>query len=91
MAETPANGSPSETPRDSTLVARRVLAFVISFGLGALVVALAILIILKVSPFTATIPISTVNILLWPIATIPMGLFFLIWVDYILRTGIVVD
>ncbi len=91
MAETPANGSPSETPRDSTLVPRRILAFVISFGLGAIVIALAILIVLKANPFTATIPISTVNVLLWPLATIPMGLLFLIWVDYILRTGIVVD
>ncbi len=91
MAETPANGSPSETPRDSTLVARRVLAFVISFALGAIVIALLILIVLKANPFTATIPISTVNVPLWPLATIPMGLLFLIWVDYILRTGIVVD
>ncbi len=91
MAETPANGSSSEARRDSTLVARRALAFVISFALGAVVVALAILIVLKTNPLTATIPISTVNILLWPLATIPMGLLFLIWVDYILRTGIVVD
>ncbi len=91
MAETPANGSSSEATRDSTLVPRRILAFVISFALGAVIIALAILIVLKANPLTATIPISTVNILLWPLATLPMGLFFLIWVDYILRTGIVVD
>ena len=91
MAETPANGSPSEVTRDSTLVPRRILAFVISFALAAIVVALAILVILQTNPLTATIPISSLNILLWPLATIPMGLFFLIWIDYILRTGIVVD
>ncbi len=91
MAETPANGTPSESTRDTTLGPRRILAFIISFVLGAVVIALLILIVLKANPLTATIPISTVNILLWPLATIPMGLFFLIWVDYILRTGIVVD
>ncbi len=91
MAESPANGSPSESRRDSTLVPRRILAFVISFALSAVIIALAIVIVLKADPLTATIPISTLNILLWPLATIPMGLFFLIWVDYILRTGIVVD
>ncbi len=91
MAETSATESPAQGTRDTTLTARRILAFVISFGLGAVVIALAIVVVLKANPFTAAIPISSVNILLWPLATIPLGLFFLIWVDYILRTGIVVD
>ncbi len=85
----PTNGTP-EPARDPTLGVRRLLAVVISFVLGGGVVALLILFYLK-TDLGATFPISVVEVPLWPIATLPMGLFFLIWIDYFMGTKIVVD
>src|SRR5438128_1109789 len=66
---------------DTTLGARRLLAWIISFVLGGGVTALGILFVLKTNLFD-TIPISTIELPLLPVAALPMGLFFLIWVDY---------
>jgi hypothetical protein len=90
MSDVQTTNGTTEPERDSTLRARRLLAFVISFALGGIVVALVILFYLKTG-LGATFPISTVEVPLWPLATLPMGLFFLIWIDYFMGTGIVVD
>ena len=90
MSDVQTTNGTTEPQRDPTLTARRLLAFVISFALGGVVVALAILFYLKTG-LDATFPISTVEIPLLPIAALPMGLFFLIWIDYFMGTKIVVD
>jgi hypothetical protein len=91
MSDAPAANEPPEPTRDPSLAIRRVVAVVMSVVLGAVTVALAILFYLKTDPLTATLPISVLNIPLWPLATIPMSLFFLIWIDYLMGTRIVVD
>ncbi len=85
----PTNEAAAET-KDPTLGPRRLLAVVISLVLGAVVVALGIFLILK-TDLGATFPISDREVPLWPLATIPMALFFLIWIDYFMGTKIVVD
>lgn len=85
----PSNGA-AESTNDRTLAARRALVFVLSFALGAIVVALGILLVLK-RGLDATFPISTVEVNLFAISTLPMGFFFLIWLDYFMGTKIVVD
>ena len=85
----PANGA-GEANVDRTLTARRILVVVISFVLGAVVVALGIIFFLKTG-LDATFPISSVEVPLLPLATLPMGLFFMIWLDYFMGTKIVVD
>ena len=91
MSDAPAANEPPTPTRGTTLTTRRVVAIVASIALGAVAVALAILFYLKTDPLTATLPISTLNIPLWPLATIPMSLFFLIWIDYLMGTRIVAD
>jgi hypothetical protein len=85
----PGNGT-AEPTQDRTLTARRALVFVLSFALGAIVVALGIIFYLRTG-LDATFPISSVEVPLWPIATLPMGFFFMIWLDYFMGTKIVVD
>ena len=85
----PTNGT-TEPEGDSTLGPRRLIAAVLSTILGAVSVALVILFYLK-TDLGATFPISSVELPLWPMATLPMALFFLIWVDYFMGTKIVVD
>ena len=85
----PSNGA-AESTGDRTLGPRRALVVIISFVLGAVVVALGILFFLKTG-LDATFPISSVELPLWPIATLPMALFFMIWLDYFMGTKIVVD
>ncbi|HLY24953.1 MAG TPA: hypothetical protein VKQ72_01350 [Aggregatilineales bacterium] len=92
MSDVPStNVQNQEQPKDRSLGARRIVAFVISFALGAAVVAAVIIFYLK-APLDAGFAIAFINdVPLWPLATLPMGLFFLIWVDYFMGTGIVVD
>ena len=90
MSDVQATDGNTEPERDSTLGARRLLAVILSFVLGGIVVALLIFFWLK-TDLAATFPISTIELPLWPIATLPMALFFLIWIDYFLGTKIVVD
>jgi hypothetical protein len=78
------------TNNDSNLGLRRLIAAVIAFTLAAVVVAAGIILYLKTG-LNATFPISDREVPLWPLATLPMGLFFLIWLDYFMNTKIVVD
>lgn len=80
----------AESSADPTLTPRRVLAFIIATALGLVTVGAAIIIILKTG-LDATVPISFVEIPLLPLAAFPMTMFFLIWVDYFMKTKIVVD
>jgi hypothetical protein len=91
MSDTPAVNETPARQRDPTLTKRRVVAIVMSTVFGAVCVALAILFYLKTDPLTATLPISVLNIPLWPLATMPMSLFFLIWIDYFMGTRIIAD
>jgi len=85
----PTNGTPEEK-RDATLGARRLLAVLLSIILGGITVTFLILVALR-APLMDTIPISSVEIPLLPLATLPMALFYLIWIDYFMGTKIVVD
>jgi hypothetical protein len=90
MSDVQPNNGAAEATDDRTLGPRRALVVVLSFALGAIVVALGILFFLKTG-LDATFPISSVEIPLWPIATLPMGFFFMIWLDYFMGTRMVVD
>jgi hypothetical protein len=88
MTEVTAN---TDQPQDRSLGLRRLIAFIISFVLGGVVVGLLIIFYLKTG-LDASFPIAFIpDVPLFPLATLPMGLFFLIWVDYFMGTGIVVD
>jgi hypothetical protein len=89
MSETPAANEPPAPARDPGLTARRVVAFAASTVLGAAAVALAIRLYLKVDLLAPTLPFIFLNIPLWLVATIPMALFFLIWIDYFMGTRII--
>jgi hypothetical protein len=85
------NGS-AEEKRDPTLRLRRLVAFILSFALGALTVALLEIFVLKVPAFSASFPIAFIpEVPLWPLVTLSMGFFFLIWIDYFMGTGILPD
>ncbi len=75
---------------DPSLVGRRIVAFIISFALAAAVVAAGIIFYLK-TDLTASFPMAFVNVPLLPIAALPAGFFFLIWVDYFMGTKIIPD
>jgi hypothetical protein len=77
--------------KDASLGPRRLVAFIISFGLGALIVSLLIIFYLKAG-LDASFPMAFIpNVPLLPLATLPMGFFFLIWVDYFMGTKIIPD
>ena len=82
--------SEAQTSADPTLTARRILAFAIAIALGFVTIGAGIILILKTG-LDATVPISFVEIPLLPLAAFPMAMFFLIWVDYFMKTKIVVD
>jgi hypothetical protein len=90
MSELQQTEETQEPTGDRTLRARRILVWVLSFALGGLVVSLVTLFYLK-THLLATFPISNVEVPLVPITTLPVGLFFLIWLDYFMGTKIVVD
>jgi hypothetical protein len=88
MTEVTAN---SDQPQDRSLGLRRLIAFIIAFILGFVSVSLVTIFYLKTG-LDASFPIAFIpDVPLVPLATLPMGLFFLIWVDYFMGTGIVVD
>ena len=89
MSDLPAN---TEATSDPSLGPRRLVAFIIAFVLGGVVIAVAIRIFLNADPFTATFPIAFLNdVPLLPLAALPMGFFFLIWLDYFMGTKIIPD
>ncbi|HVO72047.1 MAG TPA: hypothetical protein VMT24_18485 [Aggregatilineaceae bacterium] len=79
-----------EAQTDRTLTTRRVIAFGLAIALGLITSALGILLILKAG-LDATVPISFVEIPLLPLAALPLTFFFLIWVDYFMKTNILPD
>ena len=79
------------TSNDPSLVGRRIVAFIISFALGGIVVALGIIFFLK-TDLSASFPMAFIpNVPLFLVAGIPAGFFFLIWVDYFMGTKIIPD
>jgi hypothetical protein len=82
----------SDAPaNDPSLVGRRIVAFIISFALGGLVVALGIIFFLK-TDLSASFPMAFIpNVPLFLVAGVPAGFFFLIWVDYFMGTKIIPD
>lgn len=79
------------TSNDSSLVARRIVAFIISFVLGFAVVGAGIITFLK-TDIWASFPMAFIpNVPLFIVAGIPAGFFFLIWVDYFMGTKIIPD
>ena len=78
-----------EASNDPTLGPRRVVAFVLSFALGFGTIAAGIILILHTG-LGASFPMAFIpNVPLLPIAGVPMGFFFLIWVDFFMGTKIV--
>jgi hypothetical protein len=75
---------------DPTLTARRIAAFVIAFALGLGTVGLGMIFVLKTT-LGATVPLSFLELPLLPLAGLPLGFFFLIWVDYFMHTKLIPD
>jgi hypothetical protein len=88
MSELQQTEETQEPTGDRTLRARRILVWVISFALGFVTVSAVTLFYLKAG-LNATFPISTVEVNLVAITTLPMALFFMIWLDYFMGTKIV--
>ncbi len=86
----PAPESAEPLPADPTLLPRRVLVWVLSVVIGGALVALTIKFFLK-TELNATVPISFVEVPLLPLATLPMALFVMIWLDALFHTRIVND
>jgi hypothetical protein len=92
MSDVQATNESAEVKRDPTLGLRRLVAFILSFGLGVGVSLLVEVLYLKVPAFTASFPIAFIpEVPLWPLAGLSMGFFFLIWIDYFMGTGILPD
>lgn len=85
----PAPESSESARPDPTLGPRRLLVWVIAFAIGSVATALGM--IATDIPLDETLPISFLYIPLLPLAAIPAGFFFLIWVDYFMGTQIVPD
>ena len=89
MSDVP-NNSEAAT-NDSSLVARRIVAFIVSFALGGAAVAAGMIFYLK-TDLSASFPMAFIpNVPLFLVAGIPAGFFFLIWVDYFMGTKIIPD
>jgi hypothetical protein len=77
----------------SSLTLRRIVVWVVSMGLGFLVAALFITLILPWMGPNAGNPISIQKFgtLYYITAAVPIGLIFLVWLDYFLDTRILPD
>ncbi|KXK17847.1 MAG: hypothetical protein UZ15_CFX003002343 [Chloroflexi bacterium OLB15] len=77
----------------SALTIRRIIVLVIGLGAGALTAAIMVTVILPWLGPNAGIPISIAKYgyqyFLW--TALPLGLFFVIWLDYFLKTKILPD
>jgi hypothetical protein len=80
----------TETKPDSTLRVRKLVTWVLAALIGGSLIAFGIKFFLK-TEITATVPISFLEVPLLPLAAIPMTFFFMIWIDKLLKTGIVND
>ena len=91
MSDVQALDSTTEPAKDPTLGARRVVAFILSFALGFGVVGAGIILILHTG-LGASFPMAFIpNVPLLPMAGLPAGFFFLIWVDFFMGTKILPD
>jgi len=100
MAKTPETPTTPEVTEgqtaDPTLGARRLLVVVISFAVGFALSAAGFVVFPALFnkpavPFDALLPISILNVPLLPLTTLPVGLLFMIWIDYFMGTKIVPD
>lgn len=89
---------PEQPARDTGLLIRRAVVWIVSLILALVVGALILQVIVPAIwpnngriPLDALIPISFVNIPLLPIMAIPLTILFMIWLDFIFRTRIVND
>ena len=92
MSDVQTTNDSSQETRDGSLTPRRIVAFVLAFGIGLLLTEIFEVAVLKVPPFSASFPIAFLpEVHLWYTAGSSLGFFFLIWVDYFMGTGILPD
>lgn len=77
----------------SSLTLRRIIVWVVSMGLGFLVAAAFVTLILPWMGPNAGVPISIekYGTLYFLTTAIPLGLVFVIWLDYFMNTHILPD
>ena len=91
MSDVQAVDAIPEASNDPTLGPRRVVAFILAFALGFGSIAAGIILILHTG-LNASFPMAFIpNVPLLPVAGLPMGFFFLIWVDFFMGTKILPD
>lgn len=77
----------------SSLLVRRIIVFVVGFGLGALISAAFVTLVLPWMGPNAGIPITIAKYgtqyFFW--TAFPLGIMFVIWLDYFLDTRILPD
>lgn len=77
----------------SSLLVRRIIVFVVGLGIGAVLSALFVTLILPwMGPhngFTINVEIYGTQYFLW--TALPLGLVFVIWLDHFLDTRILPD
>ncbi len=77
----------------SALTIRRIIVWVVGLGTGALIATIMVTVILPWLGPNAGIPISIekygYQYFLW--TALPLGLLFVIWLDYFLKTKILPD
>lgn len=91
VADTPETPAP-----DPILGARRLLVWVLGFVLGGVLAALSFVVFpglfnKPVIALDAVVPISTLDLPLLPLVTIPLGFLCVIWLDYFMGTKILPD
>jgi hypothetical protein len=95
MSNAPVQPAGSSAPdaasaADRTLRARQLLVVVLSFAIGGAITAIAQITLLRVD-LSVTFPVSSWEVPLIIAATIPMGFFVMIWLDYFMGTKILPD
>ncbi len=77
----------------SSLLIRRIIVFVVGLALGAIIAALFVTLVLPWMGPNGGFPISIqkygIQYFLW--TALPLGLIFVIWLDYFLDTRILPD
>ncbi len=91
MSDVQTSDAAAEPKNDPTLGPRRVVAFILAFALGFGTISAGIILFLHTG-LGASFPMAFIpNVPLLPMAGIPMGFFFLIWVDFFMGTRILPD
>lgn len=77
----------------SSLLIRRIIVFVVGLALGSVVAALVVTLVLPWMGPNSGVPISIekygTQYFLW--TALPLGLMFVVWLDYFLDTHILPD